>query len=262
MSGISLVGPVVRHRLARATQCSLTASAAKVLIGQSIVFTGRLTAGASKAPAANQALSLQRSTGGAWQTVANALAGADGSVLFTVKPTGSGRYRLAYAGVASLSPSVSAEQAVIVQSPVRSSASAPSGSPRVSASVGVIGSHGVTGSATALAFVAAARAQSGKPYVYATAGPDTFDCSGLTKYVAAQFGLNLPHNADAQRAYGTPVSAADAAPGDLIFFLDGGYAYHVGIYAGGNKMIDAPNSRSTVGPRTIWGSNVTFRRIF
>ena len=61
--------------------------------------------------------------------------------------------------------------------------------------------------------------------------------------------------------YGTSVSAANAAPGDLIFFLDGGYAYHVGIYAGGNQMIDAPNSGSTVGRHTIWSTNVAFRRL-
>jgi cell wall-associated NlpC family hydrolase len=57
------------------------------------------------------------------------------------------------------------------------------------------------------------------------------------------------------------VSAADAVPGDLMIFLDGGYGYHVGIYAGGNTMYDAPNSRSTVGRHTIWSTNVIFRRL-
>ena len=124
-----------------------------------------------------------------------------------------------------------------------------------------IGSTGGSGSATGQAIVAAAAAESGKPYSYGAAGPNAFDCSGLVQYVLAQFGISLPHNAQAQMGYGTPVSAAEAVPGDLIFFLDGGYAYHVGIYAGGNQMYDAPNSGSTVGQHTIWTSNVAFRRL-
>jgi cell wall-associated NlpC family hydrolase len=260
-----LVGPFVsRTGPARATQSVLGVDKNSVLSGQSIVFTGRLTTGAVQAPGAKQPVRLEAFSGGAWKTVGNALASNDGSVTFTVKPTGSTKYRLAYAGVLTLSPSVSAEQVVTVRVPVRSTGSSSSGSGSSSrpASATNIGSNGVAASATALAFVEAARAQSGKRYVYGTAGPDTFDCSGLVKYVAAQFGLSLPHNADAQKGYGTPVSAADAAPGDLIFFLDGGYAYHMGIYAGNGQMIDAPNSRTTVGLHTIWSSNVVFRRIF
>lgn len=264
----SVTGPfVVQSGPARITQSALGADKTTILKGQSIVFTGRLTTGAAQAPVANHPVRLESSTGGEWKTVGTALAGPDGSVTFTVKATTSAKYRLAYSGVMALSSSASPEQAVavrvpVVVRPVISSSS--SGSARASSGGGssTIGSHGVAPSGTALAFVEAAKAHYGKRYVYATAGPNTFDCSGLVKYVAAQFGLSLPHNANSQKAYGTPVSAADAAPGDLIFFLDGGYAYHVGIYAGGNMMIDAPNSRSTVGLHTIWGSNVTFRRIF
>ena len=43
-----------------------------------------------------------------------------------------------------------------------------------------------------------AKAQLGKPYVYAGSGPDTFDCSGLTMYAWAAAGVSLPHNAEAQ----------------------------------------------------------------
>jgi cell wall-associated NlpC family hydrolase len=142
----------------------------------------------------------------------------------------------------------------VTQPPASSNSWAPAG-------VATIGSNGVAGSATGEAIVAAAAAESGKPYVYAAAGPNAFDCSGLVQYVFAQFGIALPHNAHAQMGYGTPVSAADAAPGDLIFFLDGGYAYHVGIYAGGGQMYDAPNSGSTVGLHSIWSTNVAFRRL-
>ncbi len=109
--------------------------------------------------------------------------------------------------------------------------------------------------------VAAAAAQSGKPYVFGASGPNAFDCSGLTMFVYAQFGVRLPHLADSQKNFGTPVSAADAAPGDLMIFLNGGYGYHAGIYAGGGMMYDAPNAGSTVGRHTIWSTNVIFRRL-
>jgi cell wall-associated NlpC family hydrolase len=261
----AIVGPAVSiGGVPRATHATLTVDRSSVQTGQSIVFSGRLTFSSAKLPVRDQALRLQSSTGGEWKTVGDALANDDGTVTFTVKPTASAKYRLAFAGVRAISASVSPEQAVTVRVPVtRTSSGSSSGSGgRPPASVANIGSHGVQGSATALAFLEAARAQSGKSYVYATAGPNTFDCSGLVMYVAAQFGLSLPHNANSQKGYGNAVAAEDAAPGDLIFFLDGGYAYHVGIYAGGGKMIDAPNARTTVGLHTIWGSNVVFRRIF
>ncbi len=231
------------------------------------MLTGRLTNGVTNKPVSNNALRLEESSGGEWKTVGSALANSDGSVTFTVKPSASASYRLSYAGVWTLAASVSAEQSVTVKTPppppppvVRVSAPASSG--YAPASAAGIGSNGQAGSATAASILAAAAAQAGKPYSWGSAGPNAFDCSGLVKYVFAQFGIGLPHNAHSQMGYGTPVSAANAAPGDLVFFLDGGYAYHVGIYAGGNQMWDAPNSGSTVGLHTIYGSNVVFRRIF
>ncbi len=236
-----------------------------VLKGQSIVLTGQLLIGKVAEPLAKQAVRLEESTTGGWKTVGEAIASADGTITFTVAPTESAKYRLAYAGVAAYRASISPEQAISVKLPppppvVRAAPSSSSGN-WAPAGVSTIGSNGQAGSATGSAIVAAAAAHSGKPYSYGAGGPDAFDCSGLTQYVFAQFGISLPHNAHAQMGYGTPVSAADAAPGDLVFFLDGGYAYHVGIYAGGNQMVDAPNSESTVGYHTIWTTNVAFRRI-
>jgi len=49
------------------------------------------------------------------------------------------------------------------------------------------------GSAKAQIAVAYARAQLGKPYVFAAAGPDAFDCSGLTMMAWAAAGVSLPH---------------------------------------------------------------------
>jgi cell wall-associated NlpC family hydrolase len=201
-----------------------------------------------------------------WKTVGSALANVNGSVTFTVKPTTSAKYRLSYAGVRALGPSVSPVQDVTVKFPlpptvVRRTTTVSSGSSWAPAGVSKIGSNHRAASGAGAAAVSAAAAQVGKPYVFGAAGPGSFDCSGLTMFVYAQFGVRLPHLADSQKNYGTPVSAADAAPGDLMIFLDGGYGYHVAIYAGGNQMYDAPHAGATVGRHTIWSTNVIFRRL-
>jgi cell wall-associated NlpC family hydrolase len=269
----SFAGPAVppSPKFARITHSYLAVDKATVLSGQSIVLAGRVTYGADERPIRSQPVRLEEGAAGSWKTVGNALANPDGSVTFTVKPAKSTNYRLNYGGMRALSSSVSPTQAVTVKVPpppppvvvrtVSSSSSTSSGGNWAPAGVSQIGSNGRSPSATALAVVAAAAAQSGKPYVFAAAGPNAFDCSGLTMFVFAQFGVRLPHLADSQKNYGTPVSAADAAPGDLMIFLDGGYGYHVAIYAGGATMYDAPNSNETVGRHTIWSTNVIFRRL-
>ena len=105
--------------------------------------------------------------------------------------------------------------------------------------------------------VAVARQYLGVPYVYGGATPAGFDCSGLTMYVYAQFGISLPHSSARQGANGAPVSAADAQPGDLVI-LDGGA--HVGIYSGNGMMIDAPMPGRVVTERAIYSSNHYFVR--
>jgi cell wall-associated NlpC family hydrolase len=85
--------------------------------------------------------------------------------------------------------------------------------------------------------VQVAYAQIGKPYRYAGSGPDVFDCSGLVMYCYAQVGISLPHSSYMQASLGAPVSYADLAPGDLVFFHGNG---HVGMYVGGGQYIHAP----------------------
>jgi len=99
-------------------------------------------------------------------------------------------------------------------------------------------------SGQAAAAVQFAYAQLGKPYVYGAAGPDSYDCSGLTMAAWARAGVYLPHNAAMQQSATRAVSAADAQPGDLVFF--GSPAYHVGIYIGGGNMIAAPHTGDVV----------------
>src|SRR5205814_10135269 len=70
----------------------------------------------------------------------------------------------------------------------------------------------------ALAAVAYARAQLGKPYAYAGGGPDTFDCSGLTMMAWAQGGVLMEHGSQAQYNAFPHVPLDQLQPGDLVFF--------------------------------------------
>jgi peptidoglycan DL-endopeptidase CwlO len=97
----------------------------------------------------------------------------------------------------------------------------------------------------------------GVPYVYGGASPAGFDCSGFTQYVYAQFGVALPHSSSRQGSGGTAIAASAALPGDLVIMDGGG---HVGIYLGGNMMIDAPRAGESVSIRAIYTSNHWFVR--
>jgi cell wall-associated NlpC family hydrolase len=90
----------------------------------------------------------------------------------------------------------------------------------------------------------------GVPYRWGGASPSGFDCSGFTMYVFAQVGVSLPHNAAMQYGYGAPVSRANLAPGDLVFFNGLG---HVGIYIGGNQFIHSPHTGDVVKISTMTG---------
>lgn len=106
--------------------------------------------------------------------------------------------------------------------------------------------HMYSGPATgqAAAAVQFAYAQLGKPYVYGGAGPNSYDCSGLTMRAWEAAGVSLPHNAAAQQASIPAVSLSSLQPGDLVFF--GSPAYHVAIYIGGGRIIQAPHTGASV----------------
>ncbi|MGN0120170.1 MAG: NlpC/P60 family protein [Streptomyces albidoflavus] len=98
--------------------------------------------------------------------------------------------------------------------------------------------------------IAFARAQMGKPYVWGAAGPDSFDCSGLTQAAWKTAGISLPRTTWDQVGVGQKVSVDTAQPGDLVFFYDD--ISHVGIYIGGGEMIHAPKPGADVRVESIY----------
>lgn len=110
---------------------------------------------------------------------------------------------------------------------------------------------GTPGGSKVQAVVDFAVAQVGKPYVFNTAGPATFDCSGLTKASYATVGVKLPHQSLLQSKLGvaidwktTPIQA-----GDLIFTFSSAnptQISHVGIAISATQWVEAPNSGTVV----------------
>jgi cell wall-associated NlpC family hydrolase len=98
-----------------------------------------------------------------------------------------------------------------------------------------------------------AAAQRGDPYRWGASGPSAFDCSGLVYYVyTKQLGKKLPRTASAQRLATVRIAKASIRPGDLVFFTSYGRVYHVGVYAGSNKIWHSPRPGQRVQLSTIW----------
>lgn len=92
---------------------------------------------------------------------------------------------------------------------------------------------------------ATALSKVGSSYRFAQAGPNAFDCSGLTGYAWKQAaGVTLPRTASSQYSAGTKVSKSNLQPGDLVFYYSP--ISHVGIYVGNGTIVHAANPRSGV----------------
>jgi cell wall-associated NlpC family hydrolase len=119
---------------------------------------------------------------------------------------------------------------------------------------------GTSSNPVALAAMTFAKAQKGKPYAWGGTGPASYDCSGLvmTSYLAA--GLTLPRVAADQYAAGTAVPLDQAQAGDLLFYASDltkpSTIFHVVLYAGAGRVLDAPHSGAVVGFRTLWTSGL------
>ena len=97
--------------------------------------------------------------------------------------------------------------------------------------------------------IAIAKKYVGKtPYVWGGTSPSGFDCSGLTQYCYAKIGVSIPRTSRVQYRVGAyiPPNRTDLLePGDLLFFGYGRSAsriHHVALYAGGGRMIHAPQT--------------------
>ena len=103
-------------------------------------------------------------------------------------------------------------------------------------------------SGAAAGAIAFAYAQLGKPYVFGGSGPWGWDCSGLTKAAYESVGVYIGAHLVSSQYYtmanaGRLVPLGAMAPGDLIYYAEGGYPgsfYHVTMYVGGGMMIEAP----------------------
>jgi cell wall-associated NlpC family hydrolase len=104
------------------------------------------------------------------------------------------------------------------------------------------------------AAVAEARRQLGKPYEWGGAGPDSYDCSGLTSWAWRAGGEVLSHSSRAQWSETSRVSIDDLQPGDILFYGDP--IHHVGIYIGDGQMIEAPETGKVVRITTIYRSDL------
>jgi cell wall-associated NlpC family hydrolase len=86
--------------------------------------------------------------------------------------------------------------------------------------------------------------QIGKPYVWATAGPRTFDCSGLMLYAWGKAGVTLGHFTGWQWNETKPVSRSQLQPGDLVFYFSD--HHHVSMYVGDGWVVHAPTTGDVV----------------
>jgi cell wall-associated NlpC family hydrolase len=82
-----------------------------------------------------------------------------------------------------------------------------------------------------------------KPYVFGAAGPDAFDCSGLTMAAWEQAGVHLQHSTLDQVSEGSARTAQSIGPADLVLVPgDGGSLAapeHVGLYIGAGLVLNA-----------------------
>lgn len=117
--------------------------------------------------------------------------------------------------------------------------------------------------------VAISRAQLGVRYKRGAESPTSgFDCSGLVKYVMAQFGAELPRTSREQALVGKKIERdiASLKPGDLLTFGRGKRISHIGIYIGDGRFVHAPTPGSRVRVESLANTRASWwkgaRRVF
>lgn len=98
--------------------------------------------------------------------------------------------------------------------------------------------------------------QQGKRYAWGSAGPNSFDCSGLVMRAFEQIGIKLPHYTGTMMSYGKKVSRSELIRGDIVFPSSG----HVVLYLGNNQVVAASSGKGKVVVQTLY-SFYTARRL-
>ena len=126
-------------------------------------------------------------------------------------------------------------------------------------SVSVTGSSGLGAEV-----VRVAETWKGVPYLWGGASRAGIDCSGLVMVVFAQFGVQLPHNAQLQYNAVPHIRDDQLQPGDLVFFAQtyvdpSRWITHVGIYIGNGLQLNAPTDGQVVSVQPVfsgfWGAH-------
>jgi LysM repeat protein len=130
---------------------------------------------------------------------------------------------------------------IVSTAPTRAFASAPTSAATAPASTG----------SSLDRLLSYATAQVGTPYQFFSAGPDTFDCSGLVVAAFRQVGMSVPHQSRALAKLGSPVDwrAEPIAAGDLVFTSavgDPAQITHVGIALDSRRWVHAVGFGRTV----------------
>ena len=99
----------------------------------------------------------------------------------------------------------------------------------------------------------AAYSKIGSPYAFGAAGPDAFDCSGLTMWAWSTVGVSIPHSAGSQYSSLPKVPLDAVMPGDIIYY--GNVSPHVAIYIGNGQIVHArhPGPGGEVQPDSMYG---------
>lgn len=117
-----------------------------------------------------------------------------------------------------------------------------------------------------------------KPYIYATEGPHSFDCSGFTLYCYNKiYNITLKRSAKDQGyddTYTKILTIPELIPGDLVYFntvRDNDLTDHAGLYIGYGEFIHCSSGKRKVVISSLlegyyhknfsWGRRVIQRRV-
>lgn len=256
-AGLQIVGGIRQRTLATASQSRIVA---QVLQRRAAVALARQEAAAAAAQEAKQAAESQAAA--AQRTAASVAASRTVLVgqLASLQRISVTLAKQRQAGIARARAAAAARAARLAAERA-AAANNHQGSGGDGGSTAPGGGGSSTGTAaggrTAVAF---AYAQLGKWYLWAAAGPNRYDCSGLTMRAWERAGVYLPHYSVAQYQVTQHVSISSLRPGDLVFYASNtanpSTIHHVAIYIGGGRMIEAAHAGTQVRIASIWRSGM------